>query len=554
MNDFRKIIDQLDIVNVVSENMELKRAGNNFKGLCPFHSESTPSFIVSPNKGIFKCFGCGESGDALSFYMKIKKLNFIDAIKELGKKYNIDVSFLEKNRKSKVNKSDYNLLNETAEYFKKSLFSDEGKHALEYFNKNRKFSENTIYDNYLGYSPSFGLIDHLKSKGFDIKDMVKLGLAKKKEDRFYDTFRNRAMFTIFDSSSQVVGFGGRGLNDSSIPKYLNSQESSVFKKGNLLYGIFDKRDIIDSKHAILVEGYTDVISFRNFGIKNSVASLGTALTRNQAELLKKLCNNVLIFYDSDSAGIKATERAIIILKAASFNVKVLTTKEFKDPDELLNNKGVEGYKELVKDATESFDFLYALYSDGMDIEDVISKRKIIDMFKPFFSVLDSLNRDIYESKLSTILMVSKNVLHKYFSSGVSIERKSYIQNSKYFNNLELQTLALLTLKKEFLDEIKKYSSIKRSKISFIMGLRNDNIVEEVINLLKVNGYDEKSIMETVSLDRVTTLSEEIMDEWSRLDIEGSLEDMESVMPTSDNKKEMIKNYYKKKLEMGNYKK
>ena len=272
----QKVIDSADILDIVSESVELKKSGSNYKGLCPFHSESTPSFIVSPKKGIFKCFGCGESGDALSFYMKIKKLPFMEAIKELAARYKIELEVYSNKKNSKY----YDLLKESSKYFRDALLSGKGKPAMDYLRNKRGFSQELIFNSGLGYAPFNGLVPYLKSKGFLVKDMEVVGLSRSGKD----LFRNRVMFTIFDYSGKVIGFGGRSL-DNTLPKYINSKDSIVFKKGKNLYGISDKSHIREKDFAILVEGYTDVLALKERGIKNSLASLGTAFTSDQAKLL-----------------------------------------------------------------------------------------------------------------------------------------------------------------------------------------------------------------------------------------------------------------------------
>ncbi|HCB63968.1 MAG TPA: DNA primase [Fusobacteria bacterium] len=524
----QKVIDSADILDIVSESVELKKSGSNYKGLCPFHSESTPSFIVSPKKGIFKCFGCGESGDALSFYMKIKKLPFMEAIKELAARYKIELEVYSNKKNSKY----YDLLKESSKYFRDALLSGKGKPAMDYLRNKRGFSQELIFNSGLGYAPFNGLVPYLKSKGFLVKDMEVVGLSRSGKD----LFRNRVMFTIFDYSGKVIGFGGRSL-DNTLPKYINSKDSIVFKKGKNLYGISDKSHIREKDFAILVEGYTDVLALKERGIKNSLASLGTAFTSDQAKLLRKLTNNVIIMYDSDKAGELAAERAIYILKSEGFNVKVCSLG-YKDPDEFLKKESLENLKLKMKNAEESFDFLFRRYYSG---ESVIEKKKMIYKFKDFLrSLPNNLELEIYLNKLSEKISLSVDSIKEVI--GGKSEKTKVKANSNKLNSLETQTLSCIAKDPSLLEELSSNTSFKRSKISFLIGATNDNI-EEMIKLF--TQANKINLTEVVNLEEARL---EVISDWDMKRKRDELEDIEELL-NFESKGSMLKAYYEKKKEI-----
>lgn len=532
--DIKKLTDKIDVVELISQRVDLKKAGTNYKGLCPFHNETTPSFVVSPKKGIFKCFGCNEAGDALSFHMKINKLSFMDAVKELAEKYKVDIG-LDKFEKKDSNKY-FDILKEASNFFKESIFSEKGKQALGYLKK-RGFDEQAIFSYSLGYAPFEGLLSYLKGKSFDIKDIEKVGLVKQGKD----TFKNRVMFTIFNYSGKPIGFGGRAIGNIQ-PKYINSQDSIVFKKGNNLYGLFNKSEVIEKKYLILVEGYTDVLALRKNSFNNAAASLGTALTSNQAKLIKKMVDNVVIMYDSDSAGQLATERAIYVLKKEGLNVKVCSLGE-KDPDEFLKKNSVEDLKNRIKNSKESFDFLFKRFFSG---DSVIEKKKLANKFKEFFTSLPSyLEQEIYLKKLSNIIEVPINSIKEFMKQ----EKKAEIKK-KVLNSLEIETLSLILKDKSIIEELEEKTSFKRSKISFLIGAKNDIIEEMIKSFVEDKGISFDYLQEQANLiNNISEFKEETLRDWAAKANKDDLEDIESLLGSSEDKSELIKMYYKKKREI-----
>ena len=414
--DIENLLSHLKIEEVVGDEIELKKSGANYKGLCPFHPDTTPSFSVSPTKNICKCFVCGAGGNAIKFYSMYHKISYEEAVGELAKKYNIPIKAYEnKNfRQKEENEKYYKIMEEAHNYYQENIFENQGRIALEYLNK-RGVSPKVIRENQLGYALSewSGLFDHLIKKGFQKDDIVELGLAKNGEKGIYDAFRNRIMFPIYSVSGRIIAFGGRTLESSKeIPKYINSPDTPIFKKGKNLYGIKDKGSILKKKnYSLLMEGYMDVLSAHSYGFDVALASLGTAFTYEQGELLKKYTNNVIMSLDMDSAGQMATERTAFILKNLGFNIRVLKLENAKDPDEYLKTFGKEAFLKCVKNSLEIFDFLYELYSKEYDLSNIMSKEKFIARFKEFFKNVEStLERSLYLDKLAKYTNLDKNLL------------------------------------------------------------------------------------------------------------------------------------------------
>ena len=361
-----KIKEQNDIVEIISEDIRLKKSGRNYIGLCPFHNDKSPSFTVSQDKQIYKCFSCGEAGNVLTFIMKYKKLNFLEAAKYLADKASITLNMGSKENSavSKKKQLMYKINVDSARYFFANL--QKNKYSKDYF-LNRGIKEETIKRFGLGYSLDnwHALMNYLKKRGYKEEILLEAGLILRSEKKgnLYDRFRNRVMFPIFDYRGNVIGFGGRVLDDS-LPKYLNSPDTLIFNKRQNLYGLNFARKEIKDRSVILVEGYMDLISLYQYGIKNVVATLGTALTDGQGSLIKRYADTVIISYDSDEAGIKATLRAIEIPNKLDINVKVLNLKECKDPDEFIRKYGVLEFEKEIQNSTHYICLLYT--SDAAD--------------------------------------------------------------------------------------------------------------------------------------------------------------------------------------------
>ncbi len=397
----QRVKDENDIVDIISQSVKLKRAGRNYSGLCPFHNEKTPSFSVSSDKQIYKCFGCGESGNVFTFVMKHRNISFIEAVKYLADRANIAVEYDDKRTKIMEDQKQklYRINTEAARFFYNNI--TKSKIAQQYFQA-RGISGATVKRFGLGFANDSWneLMRAMKQKGFSELDLLNVGLIVKNEKgNIYDRFRNRVMFPVFDYRGKVIGFGGRVLDDSK-PKYLNSPESLVFQKGINLYGLnFALKNNID-KTFIIVEGYMDCISLHQYGITNAVASLGTALTVRQAKLLKRYADKVIISYDADSAGQAATIRGMEILRNEGFDVRVLTVPSGKDPDEFVRANGKEAFQRLMQEAPSLMDYKIKKAGEGINFKD---NQDIIKYVKNVTEILADINpveKDVYIKKIS----------------------------------------------------------------------------------------------------------------------------------------------------------
>ena len=350
-----EIRNKTDILQVVGEYVALKKRGKNYLGLCPFHSEKTPSFTVSEDKQIFHCFGCGEGGNVFSFIMKAENVSFAEAVEMLGERSGIRVVNSAAKGSAPVEKEKYfSIMDMAQEYFVKTMEGTEGTPAKDYISK-RGLNEETVKAFGLGYSLTAwdGLMNHLYRKGVSQADMLKLGLIIERSDKsgYYDRFRGRLMFPVYNLRGKVLGYSGRILTGDDEAKYVNSPDSPIYNKGYSLFGIsMTKDDVKKSKTAVLVEGNVDLLSCWQYGIKNVAAPLGTALTENQAKTIRRFAENVVLAFDADNAGAAATSRSIEILKEAGLNVKVAAYKGGKDPDEALKKLGAQEFEKSIRDA------------------------------------------------------------------------------------------------------------------------------------------------------------------------------------------------------------
>lgn len=425
-----------DIVEVISQYVDLKKAGSNYVGLCPFHNEKTPSFTVSPDKQLFHCFGCNAGGDVISFVMKIDNMNFPEAIKKLADRAGILIDDEEDRKNNEL----LNLKNKLYEinrvaglYYYNNLVND--KVALGYL-LNRGLSIKTIKHFGLGYAKDSwnDLYLYLKDQDFAEKDIEKVGLIikKKKSDDYYNRFRNRIMFPIIDNRKRVIGFGGRGLNGAK-PKYLNTSDTVIFSKGKNLFGLNDiKRNI---EKLVLVEGYMDVISLYNNGIRYSVASLGTALTTEQAKLLSKYTKNIYICYDADSAGINAANKAIEIFKAQNVKARIILLPKGKDPDDYIKEKGREEFEQLFDSALNYIDFKIFMFRNKYDIQTVEGKVNFTRNIASFLREINSpIEIDAYINRISEETGISKEAIKTEVNNKNYNAKNKPLSKDKYINN------------------------------------------------------------------------------------------------------------------------
>ncbi len=368
-NVVEEIKTRLDIVDLLSGYIDLKRAGQNFKALCPFHTEKTPSFVISPDKQIFHCFGCNAGGDVVTFIMKYENISFPEAVRALAEKagVRIEQESVRSSETRTLRKRLIEMHKDACAFYETEL--GRNVQARDYLKK-RGLSDETIGVFAIGFAPGGNLLlKFLKTKGFQESDMLASGLCKETERGKMDTFRNRVVFPISNVRGEVIAFGGRILVDNArAPKYLNSPETILFKKSSELFGLnLAKTDIRKRGYVIMMEGYLDVITAHQHGIKNCVAPLGTALTEAQAKKLKALTRKILLVFDSDDAGIKASVRALSLLYEDGFVAKVLLLPSGDDPDTFLRKKGRDAFQQKFRDVMGLVDFYLSLSGERVDI-------------------------------------------------------------------------------------------------------------------------------------------------------------------------------------------
>ena len=408
-----------DIVDVISSYVKLTKKGSTYFGLCPFHNEKSPSFSVTPSKQMYYCFGCGQGGNVFTFVMKYENMTFTEAVKFLADKAGISLpeqEYSEEEKKKADLKSQLlDIHKEAALYYYHLLRSDKGQRAYEYL-KGRGLSDETIKKFGLGYSSNYSddLYKFIKSKGYSDDVLKESGLFTFSEKGVYDKFNNRVMFPIMDINNRVIGFGGRVMGDGK-PKYLNSPETVLFDKSCNLYGMNIARG--SRKESFLMcEGYMDVIALHQAGFNNAVASLGTAHTPRQANLIKRYAKDVYLTFDSDNAGVMAALRAIPMLKAAGLNVKVIDMRPHKDPDEFIKALGSEEYEKRIENARNSFLYQIDRLKDSTDMSMPENKAKFYnDVAKKLLEFEDELERNVYIDAVSEEYMIPKDSLVKSIS-------------------------------------------------------------------------------------------------------------------------------------------
>ncbi len=413
-------MDAARIEEVVGDFVQLKRRGVNLLGLCPFHNEKTPSFTVSPAKGIYKCFGCGKAGNAVNFVMEHEKYSYPEALRYLANKYGIEIEEQEPDPEEKQLETDreglFSVSNFAQKYFTDTLFeTEEGKAiGLSYFLE-RGFREDIIRKFQLGFSPTAwdAFTNHARQNGYPEKYLVDSGLSISKDGRMYDRFRERVMFPIHNLTGKVIGFGGRILtSDKTKPKYVNSPESEIYNKSKSLYGIWLARNTIVSRdNCFLVEGYTDVISLHQSGIENVVASSGTSLTTDQIRLISRYTRNITILYDGDTAGIKASFRGIDMILEQGMNVKVVLFPDGEDPDSYSRKHSSSEVEAFL--ATEASDFITfkttLLLSETKN--DPIKKAGLVhDIIQTISLIPDPIIRPLYIRECSEIMGIAEQTL------------------------------------------------------------------------------------------------------------------------------------------------
>lgn len=403
-----------DIVDIISQYVNLKRSGRNFFGLCPFHKEKSPSFSVSPDKQIFHCFGCGAGGNVIHFISKIENADFKEAIGILANRAGIELPTLnnyEDNKTALLKSKVYEINQIAAEFYHQNLYKPTSKIGQEYIKK-RKLDNRTLKSFLIGYSGNFDeLYRILKQNGFTEEEILASSLVNKTDDgKYIDRFRKRVMFPIQDTRNKVIAFGGR-VTDDSKPKYINSPENIVYSKGRHLFGLnVAKRG--ELKNIIIVEGYMDAISLYQRGITNVVASLGTALTEAQGRLLRRYSERVTIGYDSDGAGQSATLRGLEILQNIGCDVRILQISGAKDPDEYVIKYGPERFLKCVEQAISLVEFKVKMLKQSLNLDNINDKIKFLNQVAKILSnVTNSIERELYVEKIANEYNVSKEAIY-----------------------------------------------------------------------------------------------------------------------------------------------
>jgi DNA primase len=441
-----KIQDEADVVDVLSDFITLKKNGSNYKANCPFHNEKTPSFVVSPAKGIYKCFGCGAAGNSVKFVMEHEQMTYVEALKYLAAKYNIEIEETEQTDAMRAEQSAKDALyiaNEFArDFFMHNLFeTQEGRSiGLSYF-KERGFSEDIIKKFQLGYTLEDGeaFTKHALEKGYLLEVLKKAGLTSSKEDSRYDFFRGRVMFPIHSVSGKVLGFGGRTLkSNTKLPKYINTSDTEIYDKSSVLYGMHFARNAVRKlDECLLVEGYTDVISMFQAGVENVVASSGTALTPNQVKLIKRYSENVTLLYDGDAAGVKAALRGVDIILENGLNVKVALLPDGHDPDSFVRQQGASGFDEFLKEnKTDFLIFKSKLLSEEAKRDPVKKTELILDIVESISKIPDAIKRSVYVKECAELIGISEQIL----ATEVNKKRKKILgDQQKELSRKEHQT-------------------------------------------------------------------------------------------------------------------
>ena len=512
--DDRKIEEiksRTDIVELAANYLTLKKAGRNYLGLCPFHQEKTPSFTVNREKQIFYCFGCGEGGNAITFLMKIANKTFPEAIKELAEKTGVvlppRLSTKEGREKDSLRESITNLNLKAAQHYTRNLYSVAGKNARDYLN-GRKISEETIKQFRLGFAPDTwrSLTDHLEGCGLSLKTAEQAGLVLAgKDGSFYDRFRGRLIFPIENVSGEIVAFGGR-IMEKGEPKYLNSPESPVYIKGRNLYGLNKTKEEIRKKgFALIVEGYFDLISLWNAGIGNVVASLGTALTREHLELLRRYTVEVVALFDPDEAGRKALNRSLELFLMMNMKAKALVLPEELDPDEYIKKFGRNRMEELIANAQPLSDYyIENILGGGKTFEENRDKVKAATEF--INKITDEIEKNLFIKRVAEKLGIDQALLKKE-SHKTETQIKSKIAGQKQQTRDQIDPVEV-NLIRLLLECPQKTLQVKKENIlDFFLQSRLKALGEKIVDAYQLLGFVDLNVI--LSADEDAKLREKI---------------------------------------------
>lgn len=529
-----EVISQNDIVEVVSEYVTLKKSGRNYMGLCPFHREKSPSFCVSIDKQIFKCFGCSEGGNVITFIMKIENIDFWEAVEMLAERANIDTTRYEVNNyynKIESTKKDmkdimYKLNRDVGLFYHNNLIEllKEDRNDVKDYIISRKLDIKTINKFGIGYSTGKeSLYDYLIRLGYSDEEIMASDIIlKSKTGRKYDRFFDRIMFPIFDIRDRTIAFGGRAFGEKvknkTVPKYYNSQESDIYHKGKTLYLMnFAKRNKLEN--IIIVEGYMDAIALQKFGFYNAVASLGTALTENQARLIKKYTDNVIIGYDQDGAGQAATLRGLDILANHGLNVKVLKLdrEDVKDPDEYLNKYGPERLQNCINKAISLVEFKISILEKDLNLENFDSKVKFLTGVSNILSKIDNnIERDMYIDKVSKKYGMSPGPILKEVEKGLKLKKDDEVQIDMNALNKKMQLV----------------TTVRKRQDQYIVALllsKNKRVQEEILRSISSEDIDDENVRKI--FDFILSLKDKY--DINKIDILSKIQDEDMIKEITD---------------------
>ena len=472
---------KVDLVSIASNYVHLEQKGSRYWACCPFHSEKTPSFSINNDEGIYYCFGCKESGDVIKFVEKLENVDFMDAVKLLADKAGMQIPELQSNENRKqIQKQKeriLSVLDYTYKHYVENLYNKDAKVAQDYI-KFRRFTRHELEDFKIGFSKDWtDLVEYLKSKGFSEKDMLDAGVVGKKNNRVYDVLAGRLVFPIFNSFNECIGFSARALEKTDFAKYLNTAETMVFQKGKVVFGI----NILKAqkqqqllKNIILVEGQMDVIAMHKSGFKSAVACMGTALTKDHVQELKRYSDNIVLCFDGDGAGIKATLRAIEMFRNENVNLKVVKLAGGKDPDEILNTLGKEKLQEMIDNAKPYMDWLIEYYQNQFDLEKAEERNKFVKIVLSEIKKLES--QTLFEPYLEMVRDISKvpiDVLRRDIVadstkiSSITQEKETIEKQEKGDEKATKFILAAMLHKKTYVDQRIDFSRLLKGYEKYI---------------------------------------------------------------------------------------
>jgi len=500
-----ELLEKVDIVDIVSDYVKLKKSGKNFKALCPFHSEKTPSFFVNPEKQIFHCFGCGIGGNAIKFLMNIEKISFYEALNIIAKKVGIEISRKENIEESAEKKKIFKINEYTANIYNKILFSQYGKIALEYLYK-RNLNDEYINKFMIGFAPQGNfLLNKIEEEKLNKEDFIVAGLIDEKGEE--DTFKNRIILPIYNMKNEIIGFGARAIDEGILPKYLNIRENILFNKSASLYGINWAKEFIKSKgFVIFVEGYFDVLKMHINGLCNSVAPMGTAITDLHLNILKKLTDKILLLFDGDDAGVRACMRNLENILKNGFEIKICMLPAGFDPDKFIDEYGIEALGNFIEHSSYDFvDFAISVNSQIYDVKSPKEKSIVIkDIVKLISNIPDEIERYEFLKKLSEKMEIKLEILEDYLEKIITEESNKInlmnFQQKNQFLSAEGLLIEILLNDKRYWEKIFEYKGQLTDNIEKIIST-GENLLKRGIEITPnflIMELDENEIVNLIS--------------------------------------------------------